>query len=173
MSLENKKILIVVAPEGFKDAECFIPKKAFEKAGATVQVASLSAGSAKSELGEKLEVDFAVDEIKAKNWDAVVFVGGPGMAKLTDDESFVDLARDFYDAGKITSAICIAPVILANAGILSGKKATVHQSGQTELEEAGVEYTGEPVTVGGKVITGNGPDAAEAFAREIINRLKK
>jgi protease I len=172
MTLENKKILIVVAPEGFKDDECFVPKEAFERAGAVVQVASLRTGKATSEQGRGLPIDFSADEVRPENFDAVVFVGGPGMAKLTGEASFVDLARDFFEAGKLTTAICIAPVILANAGILVGKKATAHVSGQSDLEEGEAEYTGDSVTVTDSIITANGPTAAADFAKKIIKALK-
>lgn len=171
MSLENKRILMVVAPAGFKDDEFFIPKQILEKEGAIIQVASMASGAATSELGKAVVVDFAVDEVKPDRFDAVVFVGGPGMVKMTDEESFVDLGRDFYDKGKLTCAICIAPVILANAGILSGKAATVHESGQTEFDEAGAQYTGNPVTKTDNIITASGPAAAKAFAKEIIKAL--
>jgi len=168
MKLENKKILIVVAPEGFKDDEFFIPKDIFEKEGALIQIASLSEGEAVSEKGKKLKVDFAADEVRPNYFDAIVFVGGPGMAKRVKDPSLVDLARDFHTAGKLTTAICIAPVVLANAGLLVGKQATVHETGQLELEEMGAEYTGEKVTVIDRIITANGPAAAEDFAKAII-----
>lgn len=171
MSLENKKILMVVAPKGFKDAECFIPKEIFEKAGASVQIASLNIGRAESEEGKSLEIDFAVDGVRVENFDAVVFVGGPGMAKLTEEPSFIDLASDFFEAGKLVTAICIAPVILAKAGILSGKPATVFESGSSDLEEAGAEYTGADVTQAEKIITANGPAASEKFAKAIIKAL--
>jgi len=171
MTIENKKILMVVAPTGFKDDEFFIPKQIFEKEKVVVQLASMASGAATSELGKSVTIDFAVDEIKPDQFDAVVFVGGPGMVKMTDEESFVDLARDFYDKGKLTCAICIAPVILANAGILSGKSATVHESGQTEFEEADAKYTGDQVTKTENVITACGPKAAKAFAKEIIKAL--
>lgn len=172
MSLENKKILMVVAPEGFKDAECFIPKEAFEKAGATVQVASLRTGKATSEHGQGLPIDFAADEVKPQNFDAVVFVGGPGMAGKVGEPSFVDLARDFFEAGKLTTAICIAPVILANAGILTGKQATVHESAQSDIEAEGAEYSDKPVIRVDNVITAKGPAAAGDFAKAIIKALK-
>jgi len=171
MTLKDKKILMVVAPEGFKDDECFIPKKIFEKEGILIQVASLSEGEAMSEKGAKLRVDFAADEVRPNHFDAVVFVGGPGMAKRVKDPSFVDLARDFHTAGKLTTAICIAPVVLANAGLLVGKRATVSESGQMDIEDMGAEYTGEKVTATDNIITASGPAVAEEFAKAVVRGL--
>lgn len=171
MVLKNKKIIMVVAPEGFKDDECFIPRDILEKEGATVQIASLDSGIATSENGKSLDVDFAADEVKAEDFDVVIFVGGPGMGEHVKEPSFVDLARDFYDQGKIVAAICVAPLILANAGILSAKSATSWSGGQTEIEEAGAKWTGELVEVDGKIITARGPSAAGKFGRAIVKFL--
>jgi len=162
---------MVVASIGFKDDECFIPKEILEGRGASVKIASLNTGRAKSELGKEFEIDYAVDTIKPANFDAVVFVGGPGMVDLVREPSFVDLARDFYDAGKLVAAICVAPLILAKAGILEGKTATSWPDAATDLEEAGAEYTGKAVTQTEKIITANGPAAAKDFAMAIIKAL--
>ena len=77
------------------------------------------------------------------------------------------MARSFAEAGKVVAAICIAPVILARAGLLKGKRATVFPDGIPELEKAGAVYTAQSVERDGRIITGNGPEAAEAFGREI------
>ncbi|MDD5086856.1 MAG: DJ-1/PfpI family protein, partial [Candidatus Nanoarchaeia archaeon] len=79
----------------------------------------------------------------------------------------------FYESGKITAAICIAPVILANAGVLDGKKATVFPSGKDDIMVRGADYTGEQVTQDGKVITANGPAAARSFGEAIVKELSR
>ena len=162
---------MVVAPEGFKDDECFIPKEILEKEGAVVQIASLNSGIATSENGKNLDVDFAADEVKAEDFDAVIFVGGAGMNEHVKEPSFVDLARDFYDKGKIVAAICVAPVILANAGILSAKSVTSWSGAEAELVEAGAIWTGELVQADGKIITARGPSAAGKFGRAMVKFL--
>lgn len=171
MPIQNKKILFVIAPTGFKDDEFFIPYGALKKQGAEAKIASLNTGRAKSEKGQEVEVDFAVDEIKARDYDAVAFIGGPGMVGLVNEPSFVDLARDFYEAGKLVTAICIAPVILAKAGILEGRRATVTPGSVMDLEDAGAECSGEPVTVTENIITASGPAAAGDFAKAIIKAI--
>jgi len=171
MSLTNKKILFVVAPTNFKDVEYFTPREILQKAGATVYTASLNGGLATSEQGKSVELDYVVDEIKAREFEAVVFIGGPGMVELVDETMFIDLALDFFRVGKIVSAICIAPVILAKAGILTGKRATVHPSGSVDLEERGALCTDEAVTVDGRLITAQGPSAAQAFGQKIVQAL--
>jgi len=73
---------------------------------------------------------------------------------------------------KIVSAICFAPVILANAGVLRGKKATVCGTEAKVIEDRGAQYMGPGVTVDGNIITGNAPKASKLFGQKINDLLK-
>lgn len=167
-----KKILIVIAPVNYQDKEYSDTRKTLESAGVSVSVASLKRGEAKGALRGRVNVDFSVDEVSAGDYDGIVFIGGQGMVDLVGNQKFINLAKEFYNVGKITAAICIAPLILANAGILKGKKATVWSGASDELKKGGVVYTGKSVELDGKIITGNGPDAAEEFGKAIVEALK-
>ncbi len=123
-------------------------------------------------MGGKVNVDLSVGDVKVADYEGVAFIGGPGMVELVENSEFVKLAKEFYDAGKLTTAICIAPVILANAGILKGKKATVWSGAEEEIKKGGGVYTGKSVEVDGKIITANGPPAAEDFGEAIVEALK-
>lgn len=68
-------------------------------------------------------------------------------------------------------AICIAPVTLANAGILEGKRTTAFPSVESDLKARGANYTGNPVERDGKIITGSGPEAATEFGKTIVAAL--
>jgi len=79
--------------------------------------------------------------------------------------------------GKVLAAICIAPGILAAAGVLNNKKVTVWSSAMDKsfiriLEKSGAKYLDKSVVSDGKIITASGPDAAQEFAQAIIDRLK-
>ncbi len=169
---EGKKFLIIIAPEGYQDKEYSDTRNALEKAGAEVRVASLRTGEALGKLGGRVNVDLSVDDVGVADFDGVAFIGGPGMVDLVGEPGFVNLAKKFYDAGKITAAICVAPVILANAGILNGVKATVWSGAEKEVEAGGCVYTGKPVEIDGKIITANGPAAAEEFGEAIAGAIK-
>ena len=89
-----------------------------------------------------------------------------------DNKTAHDIARNAINKNKILAAICIAPVTLANAGVLEGKKATVWKDVVDKLKAKGVNYTGSDVEIDGKIITGNGPDAAQKFGEALVAALK-
>ncbi len=171
--MSGKRILMVVAPQNFRDEELFASKAAFEVAGASVTVASKGVSTAYGMLGGVVSVDAEYSEVSSDDFDAVVFVGGGGSRVYWDDPVVHSLAREFIEQGKIVSAICIAPVTLANAGLLSGKNATVFEGEGTlvAFEKAGVQFTGDSVTVDGNIITANGPQAAGEFAEAVLEVL--
>jgi protease I len=170
--VEEKKVLFVVAQENFRDEELFEPKEILEGEGAKVVIASKSKGVAKGMLGAEIEVDESIYDLSPENFDAVIFVGGTGAANYFNDEKVLEFARKAYEQGKVIGAICIAPVILANAGILEGKKPTVWPSEADTKKEKGAIYTGEDVEVDGKIITASGPRAAREFGMKIAELLK-
>jgi len=170
--LEGKNILMVIAPNNFRDEELMEPKEIFEDAGALVTIASKGTNSAKGMLGAIVTVDKDISEVKAEDYDAVVFVGGSGASVYFNNKTAQNLAIEAYESGKIVAAICIAPSTLANAGILEGKRATAFSSEKKNLENHGAVYTGKNVEADGNIITANGPDAAAEFGQAIAKSLK-
>jgi protease I len=171
-SVEGKSVLMVIAPEGFRDEEFFEPKSVFKQLKIDVTVASKGVKTAKGKLGGSAEVDKDISAVEADDYDAVVFIGGPGTSVYFEDSTALNLAKEAYESEKVVAAICIAPSILANAGILHEKKATCFSSESSNLQEQGAEYTGSDVEIDGKIITANGPAAAKKFALEIAKALE-
>ncbi len=169
--LKGKRILMVIAPKDFRDEEYRIPREVFEKAGAEVTVASASTEKATGMLGMVVKPDILLEEVKATDYDALVFVGGVGARQYWEDPAAHRLIKEAYTEGKVLGAICIAPVTLANAGVLKGRRATVFFTEANRLKAKGAIYTGEDATVAGKIITGNGPKAARKFAQAVVNLL--
>lgn len=170
---DMKKILMIIAPDGFRDEELLVPKEIFEKNGFEVVIASSSLNTAKGMLGAKVKPDILLNDVMVDDYVAVVFVGGIGASCYWDDATAHKIANDAYNKGKVVSAICIAPVTLANAGLLVGKKATVWESEVSQIKRKGAQYTGKPVEKDGKIITASGPFAAEEFANTILKALSE
>lgn len=164
-------VLMVIAKEGFRDEEYLEPKSILEKLGHLVTTASDSEGPCHGKLGAKAYSELALRDARAEDYGAAVFVGGPGASAFFDDHDALRIAKDAYSSGKVVAAICIAPSILANAGILDGKKATAYPSEKENLLAKGASYTDEMVCQDGKVITANGPDAARGFGERIAKAL--
>jgi protease I len=166
-----KKALFIIAPVNFRDEEFFEPKKILELSGIRVTVASSASGTAQGKLGASVKPDIQLKDAKAADYDAVVFVGGGGAAAYLDDPSAHRIAREAADSNKILGAICVAPAILARAGVLRGRKATVFPDDAPELKNNGAVYTGASVEKDGRIITGSGPQAAGEFGRALAAAL--
>ncbi|WNY27125.1 DJ-1/PfpI family protein [Methanolapillus ohkumae] len=171
---QTNKILMVIAPERFRDEEFFRPKEVFEKNNFAVTVASTKLGVAQGAKGGSYKVDATLQDVKADDYDAIVISGGAGSkAYLWNDKTLHALLNDAYSKNKIVSAICISPVILAKAGLLSGKNATVFNDSDAiaEMNAARSKINPEHVVRDGKIITGDGPEASYDFGEEIIKAI--
>lgn len=175
--LSDKKIVMVIGFKDFRDEEYFVPKEILEKAGAEVETASNKIGEAMGTDGGQAPVDYLIEDVDLNNFDAVVFVGGPGCLVNLDNENSYNLIKQTVAKDKLLAAICVSPAILAKAGVLKGKQATVWSSSLDKsavkiLQDNGAIYKPENVVTDGKIITANGPDAAREFAEAIIKILK-
>lgn len=166
---------MVVAQEGFRDEELLVPKEILEKEGHIIKIASLSRAKATGSKGAVVLPDMAAYEVNPEYFDAVVIVGGPGSPVLAHTKEVVDLVEKAYKMGKIVAAICLGPMTLAAAGILSGKKATVYPSdnGLAALKNGGARYKAEPVVIDGRIITADSPQSAGEFSTAINEMLKE
>jgi len=171
MDLSSKKVVMVIAPENFRDEEYFHTKESIEKKGAIVDTASLQKTAISGIEKKEVEVDLLLNDI-GDEYDAIVFVGGGGAKIYFQNEKAQQLARKYYDDGKVVAAICIAPLILAHAGILKDKKATVWDGSHSDLIDFGANYTAKDVEADGNIITANGPRASYKFGKMIAKALK-
>ena len=172
----EKKILMVVAFKDFKDEEYFVTKEVLEKAGYLIETTSSQKGMALGTEGNEAVIILLPNEVNPQNYEGIVFIGGSGMGKELENQEFQKLAQEFVKNDKIVTAICVAPGLLAKAGVLEGKKATVWSSALDKsfiqiLKANGAIYTDKPVVQDGKIITANGPDAASQFGETIVNQL--
>jgi len=163
-----KNALIIIAKEGYQDKELAGTRAGLEEAGFTVVLASTDSGPCTGKLGGTEMAEIALRDVVVSRFDRIAFIGGPGAHALAKDFDALNVARATAQANIPLGAICIAPTILATAGVLRGKHATVwDEEGEQErfITEHGASYTGDPVTIDGLIVTGNGPDAAEAFGK--------
>ena len=164
-------VLFVIAPERFRDEELFETQSVLERAGHQSVIASTKLGLCPGSRGGYAEAIRTLDKESGFAYDAIVFVGGGGTTQLFGNADAWRIAREAMATGKVVGAICLAPVILANAGVLAGRQATVAGTQAATLEAKGAYYTGPGVTVDGRLVTANGPKSSRAFAIRIVELL--
>jgi protease I len=167
----KKRIILVIASEGYQPIEYATPKRILEDAGFEVVTVSDKLGVAvsKDEL-ITTAVDLLVSDVLVEEYEGLFFIGGPGAMEHLDTKISYELLRKWKQGGKPYGAICVSPRILAHAGVLIGLRAT-GWDGDGALgkifEQYGVEYVREPVVVDGSVVTANEPGAAQEFGEAI------
>jgi len=170
------KLAYIIAHKNFRDEEYFIPKEVLEGVGIKVDTFSNKKGVAVGSEGGDVEAE-SIEKIKVNDYEGVILAGGQGALKYLDNDDVYSLVNEFKQKGKLVSAICISPTILAKAGFLKDKKATVWSSNMDKspintLEKERVQYVDKPVVSDGRIITANGPEAAKSFGVEIVGHLK-
>jgi len=168
------KVLMVIAEKDFRDEEFAVPNELIRSAGHSVTVASSGPGVAQGRLGMRVNPDTVISAVDPSAYDAVVIAGGSGcQTYLWSNKSLQEAVRRVYEKGGVVAAICIAPVVLARAGIIKGRKCTVFPSDESlaEMKRGGGILQNQAVVVDSKVVTGNGPNAAKAFGEAIIRLL--
>ena len=168
---------MIIAPDHFRDEELFETRAEIEKSGFKTVLASTHKGACIGTKGGQAIAELKIDDVNSTDYESVVFVGGNGSKVYFKNETAHRIAREMHQQGKIVSAICIGPVILAEAGLLKNKRATVYESEINTIKSLGATYTGEPVTQDGQLITGNGPASSQLFGEKIskavINTLEE
>ena len=167
--------VFVVAPERFRDEELAVPLAAALATGCRCTIASTRGGTARGMLGARVAVDRTIRQIANDSFDIVAVVGGTGSPDhLWAHEPLVSLVRRQAAAGGMVAAICYSGAVLARAGILVGKRATVYPGARAilELKRGGAIYVDEAVVRDGMVLTASGPGAAAAFGAALASFLQ-
>ncbi len=175
MKLAGKKIMIL-ATNGFEQAELEVPRDRLKAAGATVEIVSPEKGEItgwqEKDWGRAVKVDRALDDAKADDYDAIVLPGGqinPDLLRINDKA--LKLILTFYKQKKVVAAVCHAPWLLIETGIIKGRKATSYKSIKTDMINAGAIWEDSTVVTDQGIITSRNPGDLEAFSKKIIEEV--
>ncbi|MBJ3762796.1 type 1 glutamine amidotransferase [Maribius pontilimi] len=174
-TIDGAKI-IILASDGFEQSELTEPKKQLEAAGATVHVATPDGADIKgwdvTDWGDTVKADKAIADVDIDDYHAMVLPGGqinPDVLRVNEDA--VGRIKAFGDSGKPLAAICHAPWLLIEAGLVAGKRLTSYKSIRTDLANAGATAVDEPVAQDANLITSRNPDDLDAFCQAIIDAV--
>jgi len=174
MTLDGKKIAILIAPRGTEEPEFEKPRQAVEQAGGAVTVISLETGDAESvnndlDPGKTFAVDQAIGDVVAEDFDGLVIPGGSvGADKLRGSDAVVAFVKAFFDAGKPVAAICHAPWTLIEAGVVEGRTLTSFPTLRTDIRNAGGTWVDQEVVVDQGLVTSRNPDDLPAFCAKMV-----
>lgn len=172
--MAHHKVVLVVAHQGYQPVEYSIPKKTLTQAGFTVVTASNKAGTAMAKDGSTTPVDILIDNVNPAVYAGIFFIGGPGAMEALDTPISYSLIAQAARLGKPLGGICVAPRILARAGVLTDINAT-GWDGDNKLKEVfqeyGVNYVAQPVVTDDLIVTAQGPAVAQVFADAIVKVL--
>ena len=168
----------VVATDGVEQVELDRPWQALEEAGAEPELVSLKAGTITAydhiEKGERKKVDAVVSTADPDAYAALVLPGGVINGDFVRaDADAVAFVTSFFEAGKPVAAICHAPWVLIEAGVVKGRRMTSWPSLQTDLRNAGADWVDEEVVVDGNLTTSRNPDDLDAFTAAIVEQFAR
>ncbi|GAB3953977.1 type 1 glutamine amidotransferase domain-containing protein [Spirosoma harenae] len=189
--LADKKIAVIAA-DGFEEIELLGPVWYFRALGAQVDIVGPKANPAPARFGLTMpamaqdhimaiqylqpvgwvKVDRRADEIQVADYDAIFIPGGAwNPDNLRHDKDVIAFIQAFNQSGKLVAAICHAPVVLATADMLKGRKLTAYWNIHTDLINAGGQVLDQPVVIDDNLITSRHPIDVADFSRAVAEWL--
>lgn len=159
----------VFLADGFEETEALATVDVMRRAKLEVLTVGVTGNMVTSSHKVTVKADISIDDVDLSKAQGVVLPGGmPGTINLEKSKAVIECVKYCYDNSKIVAAICAAPSILGHMGLLKGKKATCFPDYENELDCA--QYTAQPVTVDGNIITARGAGCSVAFGHAIAQK---
>jgi protease I len=173
--LQGKRIAFL-ATDMVEQVELTGPWEALQDEGAELELVSIEEGEIQGfnhyDKADTFKVDRTVEEANASDYDALVLPGGVGNPDtLRTDENAVQFVRDFFEQGKPVGAICHAPWMLIEAGVVRDRTVTSWPSLTTDLRNAGANRVDKEVVVDNGLVTSRWPDDIPAFNKKLIEEF--
>ncbi len=167
-------VLVLMAP-GFEEIELTAPVDILRRLEIPVTLVGVKSRRVEGAHGITMEADMLLVDVDAALYSGVILPGGQASWTLRDTPAVLKLVREMHAAGKLVAAICAAPIALARAGVLTGRRATCYPAAEVEetVRAAAAELCATPAVTDGNIITGRGPGAALEFGFELGHYLSK
>ncbi|MEY2561868.1 MAG: protease [Verrucomicrobiota bacterium] len=173
--LSGKKVAVLAA-DGFEEVELTKPRAALDDAGATTKVVSLKPGKIQgmnhADKGDTVAVDQTLDDAKPHDFDALMIPSGlMNPDSLRSSEEALEFVRHFFREGKPVAAICHAPWVLIDAGVIRGRTLTSWPAIKADVRNAGGNWVDQEVVVDNGLVTSRKPDDIPAFNKKMIEEF--
>ncbi|WP_026545704.1 type 1 glutamine amidotransferase domain-containing protein [Arthrobacter sp. 35/47] len=173
--ISGKKVAFLLT-DGVEQVELTSPWEAVKGAGGVPTLVAPSEGTVQgfngTDKADTFPVDLTLDQAKAGDFDALVLPGGVVNADhLRVDKDAQAFARGFFEQHKPVAAICHAPWLLIEAGVVSGRSMTSYHTLETDLRNAGAEWTDDEVVVDAGFVTSRNPDDLPAFNDKVLEEI--
>lgn len=163
----SEKRVLCLLNDGVEETELVAPVDVLRRAGVEVTIAAMNELTVTGKEGLRITGDAMIGELNTADYDVLMIPGGPAVMALLEDGRAAKLAKEFAEAGKTVAAICAAPLILNQAGLLEGKRFTCYSSVRETLTDA----LDEKVVIDGELITSCGPGTALDFGFALAGHL--
>jgi len=166
-----KKVIILLA-DGFEEIEALTVVDVLRRADIVCDIVSLGDVKVMGSHGIVVKYDKTISDGNLDQYDGIILPGGqPGSDNLKEDVRVIELVKDYFATGKLVAAICAAPIVLAEAGILNGRACTCYPGYEGELDQNNAIVKEDLVVKDENIITSRGPATALEFSYEILNYL--
>jgi protease I len=164
---------LIVSADNFEDTELLVPYYRLKEEGIDITVASMRKGKIKGKHGYEVEVDRALSEIDATNFDLLFLPGGKAPEAVRKEKGALAIVKQFFKEKKPVFAICHGPQILISAGVMKGRAATCYRTVAQELMDSGAKYFDKEVVVDQNLATSRQPSDLPALMKEMIRKTEE
>lgn len=164
-------MIYIFLADGFEEIEAIVPRDILKRGGVEVLTVGVTGGVVESAYGLKINPDITIENIDIDNLEGIILPGGmPGTTNLKNNQKLLDIVKYSFENKLLMGAICAAPSILGEMGILQGKTACCYPGFEKHLKGASV--SNESVAIDQNIITSKGPGTAMNFGFALLSYLK-
>ena len=171
MKKNGPRTAAILVEDLYQEMEVWYPAYRLREAGVKTVFIGTGKPEYRSKTGYPVLAEGDINEVRAKDYDAVVIPGGYAPDLLRRHAAVNEFVAEAFNAGKVVAAICHAPWVLASAGVLKGRTATCFFAIKDDVIHAGAKYVDQEVVVDRNLVTSRKPDDLPAFMREVLKLL--
>lgn len=160
-----------VLADDFEDSEFCEPRDALLERGHDLTIIGSSTGEVTGKNGTTVEIDALASDVSAEEFDGLLIPGGFSPDRLRTDESIVGLVAKMMSRDVPVAAVCHAPSLLIEAGVVDGRTMTSWPSIRTDLRNAGATVVDQELVRDGNLITSRKPDDLPVFSEALLEAL--